>query len=55
MDKLRTYKMINYEFELEAYLEVLPEKKQWKSMKAFRISAHKLQRTSDSLNEGLPK
>ena len=43
MDKLRTYKLIKRTFEIEQYLEMLPERKQRKSLTAFRISAHKLQ------------
>ena len=35
--------MIMHKFELEKYLEILPDKKQQKSMTAFRISVHKLQ------------
>ena len=43
MDKLRTYKLIKNTFEIEQYLEILPDRKQRKSLAAFRISAHKLQ------------
>ena len=43
MDKLRTYKMIKHKFELKKYLEILQDRKQRKSITAFRISAHKLQ------------
>ena len=43
MDKLRTYKLIKHKFELEKYLEVLPDRKQRKALTAFRISSHKLQ------------
>ena len=43
MDKLRTYKLIKHTFEIEQYLEILPDRKQRKSLAAFRISAHKLQ------------
>ena len=43
MDKLRTYKLIKRKFELEKYLEVLPDRKQRKALTAFRISSHKLQ------------
>ena len=43
MDKLRTYKLIKRTFEIEKYLEILPDRKQRKSLSAFRISAHKLQ------------
>ena len=28
MDKLRTYKLIKHKFELEKYLEILPDRKQ---------------------------
>ena len=43
MDKLRTYKLIKGTFGIEQYLEILPDRKQRKSVSAFRISAHKLQ------------
>ena len=32
MDKLRTYKTIKHKFELEKYLDILPDRKQQKSM-----------------------
>ena len=43
MDKLRTYKLIKKTFKFEEYLEILPDRKQRKSLAAFRISAHQLQ------------
>ena len=43
MDKLRTYKLFKRNFEMEKYLEILPDRRQRKSLAAFRISAHKLQ------------
>ena len=43
MDKLRTYKLIKKTFKIEKYLEILPDRKQRKSLAAFRISAHQLQ------------
>ena len=43
MDKFRTYRLIKQTFEIEKYLEILPDRKQRKSFSAFRISAHKLQ------------
>ena len=42
-DKLRTYKLIKQAFELEQYLEIIPDRKQRKSITALRISAHMLQ------------
>ena len=43
MDKLRTYKLIKHTFEIEHYLEISPDRKQQKSLAAFKINAHKLQ------------
>ena len=43
MDKLRTYKLFKRNFEMEKYLDILPDRRQRKSLAAFRISAHKLQ------------
>ena len=42
MKKLRTYKLIKKNFEIEPYIEILQEKKLRRSLSSFRISTHRL-------------
>ena len=42
MEKLRTYKLIKKNFEIEPYIEILQEKKLRRSLSSFRISTHRL-------------
>ena len=42
MKKLRTYKLIKKNFEIEPYVEILQDKKLRRSLSSFRISTHRL-------------